>query len=286
MAAAAVTTSRQIGPAGSVWTRAWLAVVTVTPSRPPTKCWCRWAVALLRRGTGATWRDAFGALFVWQSTSIAVARASTLGLFARKAAFLRTPKTSESTPWWQSFRANWLETLLAVLGLLGIIAGLTRLDTYAGPMLAALLVFPTLGMAAAPFNCLAARRAALPGYLRERRRSEWARERGLLIGGAAVGGTTFVLAGIAVVVLLLLTPTARLIPPPHLRGPTPHVVSPTTTPPAPGPATPTPSAPPSVAAPGGSGSDSPTTGGPSTGTSASPASGDTPTAPGTNQPSS
>jgi len=34
------------------------------------------AVALLRRGTGATWRDALGAFFIWQSTSLVVARAS------------------------------------------------------------------------------------------------------------------------------------------------------------------------------------------------------------------
>ena len=53
------------------------------------------AVALLRRGTGASWRDALGAFFIWQSTSLVVARASVLGLFAKKAAFLRTPKTSE-----------------------------------------------------------------------------------------------------------------------------------------------------------------------------------------------
>ena len=55
------------------------------------------AVALLRRGTGASWRDALGAFFIWQSTSLVVARASVLALFAKKAAFLRTPKTSERT---------------------------------------------------------------------------------------------------------------------------------------------------------------------------------------------
>ena len=38
------------------------------------------AVALLRRGTGASWRDAIGAFFIWQSTSLVVARASVLGL--------------------------------------------------------------------------------------------------------------------------------------------------------------------------------------------------------------
>jgi len=55
------------------------------------------AIALLRRGTGASWRDAIGAFFIWQSTSLVVARASVLGLFAKKAVVLRTPKTSEPT---------------------------------------------------------------------------------------------------------------------------------------------------------------------------------------------
>ena len=62
------------------------------------------AVALLRRGTGASWREALGAFFIWQSTSLVVARASVLALFARKAAFLRTPKTSEQTRWWEALR--------------------------------------------------------------------------------------------------------------------------------------------------------------------------------------
>ena len=42
------------------------------------------AVALLRRGTGASWRDALGAFFIWQSTSLVVARASVLALFAKQ----------------------------------------------------------------------------------------------------------------------------------------------------------------------------------------------------------
>jgi hypothetical protein len=42
------------------------------------------AVALLRRGTGASWRDAIGAFFIWQATSVVVARASLLGLFSRQ----------------------------------------------------------------------------------------------------------------------------------------------------------------------------------------------------------
>jgi glycosyltransferase involved in cell wall biosynthesis len=179
------------------------------------------AVALLRRGTGASWRDAAGAFFIWQSTSLVVARASVQGLFARKAAFLRTPKTSESAKWWEAFRANWAETLLAVLGTLGIAGGLTRWNTYSGPLLAGLLVFPTLGMAAAPFNSLAAQRAALPPELRERRRTEWLRDRRALVGGVAASGTVGVLAAMAVVLALLLAPSPHIVRPPHLINPGP-----------------------------------------------------------------
>src|SRR5215467_12887419 len=91
------------------------------------------AVALLRRGTGASWRDALGAFFIWQSTSVVVARASVLALFAKKAAFLRTPKSSEQASWRESLRANWAETTLAVLGFAGIVAALTRPTELAGP---------------------------------------------------------------------------------------------------------------------------------------------------------
>ena len=142
------------------------------------------AVALLRRGTGASWRDAIGAFFIWQSTSLVVARASVLALFAKKAAFLRTPKTSE--------RRQLVGRAAGQLG--GDVAGrarprrdrrgaLTKATQLSGPLLAALLLFPTLGMAAAPFNSWAARRAALPAWLRERRRTEYRRERRAFAAG-------------------------------------------------------------------------------------------------------
>jgi hypothetical protein len=118
------------------------------------------AIALLRRGTGASWRDAIGAFFIWQSTSLVVARASVLGLFAKKAVFLRTPKTSEQTRWWEALRANWAESALALLGFIAIGAALTKTNQLSGPLLAGLLLFPTLGLAAAPVNSWAARLAA------------------------------------------------------------------------------------------------------------------------------
>jgi glycosyltransferase involved in cell wall biosynthesis len=176
------------------------------------------SVALLRRGTGASWREAIGALFIWQSTSLTVARASLLGLFARKAAFLRTPKTSERARWWQALKANWAESVLALLGVAGMAGALTKATQPSGPLLAALLLFPTLGLAAAPFNSWAARRASLPPQLRQRRHSEYRGERRAFAAGAAAGGfVTALCAAMAIAVLTLLPrPVLDL---PHPAGP-------------------------------------------------------------------
>jgi hypothetical protein len=177
------------------------------------------AIALLRRGTGASWRDALGAFFIWQSTSLVVARASVLGLFARKAAFLRTPKTSERARWWEALRANWAETSLALLGLAGIAGALTRATQLSGVLLAVLLLFPTLGMAAAPFNSWAAQRATLPAWLRERRRTEYRRDRHAFAAGAATGGGVLVLGVVVAAVVLMLAPSHHPVQTPSLLGP-------------------------------------------------------------------
>ena len=176
------------------------------------------AVALLRRGTDASWRDAIGAFFIWQSTSLVVARASVLGLFARKAAFLRTPKTSEQTKWWEALRANWAESTLALFGFIGIGAALTKATQLSGPLLAGLLLFPTLGMAAAPVNSLAARRAQLPAELRDRRRTEYRRDRRAFAAGVATGGIVAVL-GVAIAAVALLFTGHHPVQTPDLVGP-------------------------------------------------------------------
>jgi cellulose synthase/poly-beta-1,6-N-acetylglucosamine synthase-like glycosyltransferase len=189
------------------------------------------AVALLRRGTGASWRDALGAFFIWQSTSVVVARASVLGLFARKAAFLRTPKTSEQAKWHEALRANWAETTLALLGLAGMAGALTRYNELAGPLLAALLFFPTIGLAAAPFNSWAAQRAALPPDLVARRTSEWKRsDRRVLVRSAAtVGGLVTVLGVVVAAMALLLAPSPKHVQSPPLVAPVQNHTSPAPT---------------------------------------------------------
>ena len=219
------------------------------------------AVALIRRGTGATWRDAIGAFFIWQSTSLAVARASAQGLFARQAVFLRTPKTFDRTGWWQVVRTNWGESLLAVLGLAGIAGGLYRTDTLSGPLLAGLLVVPTFGYAAAPLNSLAAQRAALPPELQRRRRTESLRDHAL-VRGAVAGGAGVTIAAAAVIALLLV-PSTGTVHPPHLVGPRhPHNSTPT----------PTPSGSPTTSAPSSGPGGTPTTTGGSSSPSTAPTS--------------
>jgi cellulose synthase/poly-beta-1,6-N-acetylglucosamine synthase-like glycosyltransferase len=223
------------------------------------------AVALLRRGTGASWRDALGAFFIWQSTSLVVARASVLGLFAKKAAFLVTPKTSEQAKWWEALRANWAESTLALLGMLGIAGALTRPAELAGPLLAGLLLFPTLGMAAAPFNSWAAQRAALPPDLQQVRTMEWKRSqrRQTLARVGAAGGLVTVLAVIVAAVALFLTPGRQPVQTPDLVAPAQptHTASPTpsrTTPASPSPSATTPSPTPSATTPSPTPSPTPT----------------------------
>ena len=239
------------------------------------------AVALVRRGTGASWRDAMGAFFIWQSTSLVVARASVLGLFARKAAFLRTPKTSERTKWWEALRANWAESTLALFGFLGIAGALTKTNQLSGPLLAGLLLFPTLGMAAAPVNSWAARRAALPAWLRDRRTTEYRRDRRSFAAGVATGGAVAVL-GVAIAALALLFTGHQPVQGPNLVGPAQGTTSAPATPsrspsPSTSPsasATPTPSTSPSSSP---SASPSPTTSSASPSASSSPSTSVTPT---------
>jgi glycosyl transferase family 2 len=174
------------------------------------------AVALLRRGTGASWRDAVGAFLIWQSTTLTVTSASLQGLFAKEAAFLRTPKTHGDPRWSDALKANWLECLFGVLGLAAIAASLSRTSA-GGVLLAVLLLWPTVSFVAAPYNSLSAQHAALPPELRERRRTEYLRygRRRLTyaVGGLGLAGGTAALA------LGLFVPGTANIVAPQLLGP-------------------------------------------------------------------
>jgi cellulose synthase/poly-beta-1,6-N-acetylglucosamine synthase-like glycosyltransferase len=169
------------------------------------------AVALLRRGTGATWRDAFGAFMIWQSTSLVVARASVQGLFAREAEFLRTPKTAEDARWWDAVRGNLPESLLAVLGLAGIV-GAVSAGGIGGWVTGALLLWPTAAFLGAPLNSLGAQRAALPGELAERRRTEY-RRFGARPATVTAAGILAIVGTVAVAAVLLAPAGQRAVSP-------------------------------------------------------------------------
>jgi cellulose synthase/poly-beta-1,6-N-acetylglucosamine synthase-like glycosyltransferase len=202
------------------------------------------AVALLRRSTQASWRDALGAFVIWQSTSLVTARASVQALYAKEAEFLRTPKTAEDASVWDAVRGNRGETMLAALGVAGIVLSLLHPSGYAGPLTAALLIWPTLAYLMAPLNSLAAQRAALPADLRERRRTEFLRSGNAKALTAAAGGLAF--AGVAVAaVLALIAPGNVHVNSPSIIGPVRGTPAPKSTPnnaPTPGASTSSPGA--------------------------------------------
>ena len=68
-----------------------------------------------------------------------------------------------------------VECVFALLGLAGIAGSVASRGTPGGFLLGALLLWPTVGFLAAPYNSLSAQRAALPPDLRERRRTEYLR---------------------------------------------------------------------------------------------------------------
>jgi hypothetical protein len=217
------------------------------------------AVALLRRGTGASWRDALGAFMIWQSTSVVVARASVQGLFAKEAEFLRTPKTAEDARWWDAVRGNLPESLLALLGLAGIVGSAAAAGT-AGLVTAALLVWPTTAFLSAPLNSLAAQRATLPGELASRRSTEY-RRFGARPATITLAGLLAVVGTVAVAAILLAPAGQQAVSPNPITPARGHHPSPavhsssttspsaptssatTTTPTTSAPATPTTSAP-------------------------------------------
>jgi hypothetical protein len=188
------------------------------------------AIALLRRGTGASWRDALGAFMIWQCTSLIVARASVQALYAKEAVFVRTPKTAEDARWWDAMRGNPAEASLGLLGVAGIALALTNNAGLGGVLVAVLLAWPTFAFLAAPFNSLAAQRAALPADLRERRRSEYARMGAagkftIATGGLAAAGAV----AVAAVVLLGAGGGPTVLSPP-LVGPARGQAAPKTAP--------------------------------------------------------
>ena len=118
----------------------------------------------------------------------------------------------------EALRANWGESILALLGIAGIAGALSRPTELAGPLLALLLIVPTAGLAAAPVNSWAAQRAALPADMRRWRTTEWrrTRDRRAFVRGAATGGLVTVGAVIIAAIALMLAPSRHPVQTPGL----------------------------------------------------------------------
>jgi cellulose synthase/poly-beta-1,6-N-acetylglucosamine synthase-like glycosyltransferase len=245
------------------------------------------AIALLRRRTGASWREALGAFLIWQSTSLVTARASVQGLFAREAEFLRTPKTSDRSTLWDAVKSNRGETLLALAGVAAIGSALTRPHTYAGPLTAVLLLWPTVSYATALVNSRAAQRAALPPALAARRRTEWLRatpQGRVTVAFGAVGASVL----IVLVVVGLLAPQRGPVHTPSLLSPAKGASSPSHPPSAPASNSPSRSASPTPTSSTRSASSPPSTTSPTTTptTTPTPTTSQTPTPTSTPSPTS
>lgn len=128
------------------------------------------SLALLRRTSGATWRESVGALGLWLALGPTVALASFRGLLAREGMFLRTPKVRRELDWRDAVRGNRAELVLGV-GCLGIAAVVALAEVDPGALaVAVLLAVQGGGFLAAPVNSLAAIRSDLSDEMRRRRR--------------------------------------------------------------------------------------------------------------------
>ena len=169
------------------------------------------AVVVLKRRTGAGFRDALGAFGIWLALSWVVTQACVRGLFQREGVFLRTPKTKGEPRLWDALWANRAETVFSLLLFGGAVGALWRghgtgvvADT-----LAALLFFNAVAFAGAPYNSRAAMLADLPPELRNRRATERLRDRITSIRpvpAIAAGGA---FAGVAALATLLLLPATQ-----------------------------------------------------------------------------
>lgn len=160
------------------------------------------ALTLVRRTSGATWRDAVGAFGLWMALGLTVAQASARGLVAREGAFLRTPKVRGELGWRDAVRGNPWEIGLTAL-CAGVGAAVLATTTVGGLAVGSLLLLQGAGYALAPINSVAAIRSDLPADLRRRRR-EWRPSWERLARPARRGGVVLVVAAASAVALVAL----------------------------------------------------------------------------------
>jgi cellulose synthase/poly-beta-1,6-N-acetylglucosamine synthase-like glycosyltransferase len=190
------------------------------------------SLALVRRTSGAGWRDALGAFGLWLALGWTVARASARGLVARKGAFLRTPKVRGALSWRHAVRGNVTETGFALVctaaAVVAFLAG-----TAAAVVVGVLLLVHAAGYASAPLNSLAAINADLPEDLRRRRREMLVSWTGPAArrGGFLVAATTVAAIGLLAVAAPVGAPDLTRTPD-DLNGIAPRITAekPTTSP--------------------------------------------------------
>jgi len=111
----------------------------------------------LRRAERCGWGDALRALAIWFALSWVDTLAVVRGLFSGQAAFLRTPKQKEGgNRLWPAIRSSAIESLLAILAVVGAIVMLLAAPALATVILAIMLLFEAWIFGSAPWASLAA----------------------------------------------------------------------------------------------------------------------------------
>jgi hypothetical protein len=172
-------------------------------------------VAIIRDRTGATLRDAAGALRMWLALGLTVAKACATGLVRSEGVFMRTPKLKGEGSWHDAVRANPSEVAFG-----SALAACIPLVLWQGHgpvsvMVALLLAWHATALLLAPAQTFAALHADLPSSLRRLRRNEWVRDR--LSATRRPLGVGLAVACIAGAALL----AAAVLAPPHRAGPGP-----------------------------------------------------------------
>src|SRR5881296_181857 len=111
----------------------------------------------LRRAERCSWGDALRALAIWFALSWVDTLAVVRGLLSGQAAFLRTPKQKEGgNRLWPAIRSSAIESLLAILAVVGAIVLLLAAPALATVILAIMLLFEAWIFGSAPWASLAA----------------------------------------------------------------------------------------------------------------------------------
>src|SRR2546421_3789153 len=119
----------------------------------------------LRRAEGSSWGDALRAMGIWFALSWVDTLAVVRGLISRRAAFLRTPKQREGgNRIWPAIRSSAMESLLAILALVGAVVMLITAPAIATAILAVMLLFEAWIFGSAPWASLAAEGVQLTPY--------------------------------------------------------------------------------------------------------------------------